>query len=201
VKSILFTSLLLTPACFAQSTILPVGDGSVYNDGNVATTYITAYASDAPAGIEGDLQFAIFNATPYTSIDLELNLGSWPLQTTPLYVYGYDNASGNLSGGDYNAGTYLGEWNIPLNLSFNQEIFFDVTAFVQSAQGPYFGFDIRSDSDGADLFTTTAYNNGIPPALVATVPEPETWALVALGIGGWAVFANVSSRKTRSRAN
>jgi hypothetical protein len=196
-KTILFTFLLLTEACFGQSTIfLPAGDGSVYNDGNVATAYVAAYASEAPAGFEGDLQFASFNTSPYTSIYLELNLGSWPLQSTPLYVYGYDNASGTLSGADYNAGTYIGQWNVPLNLYFNEEILFDVTAFVQSTQGPFFGFELRLD-DGGDYFTSTAYNNGIPPELIAVIPEPETSALIALGIGSWAVVANVSSKKTR----
>ena len=201
-KKILFTFLLLAEACFGQSTrFSPVGDGSVYNNGNVATTYVVAYASDAPAGIEGDLQFASFDASPYTSICLELNLGSWPLQSTPLYVYGYDNASGTLSGADYNAGTYLGQWDIPLDLNFNQEILFDVTSFVQSAQGPFFGFELQVHDSGADLFTSTAYNYGIPPALIAVIPERGSSALVALGIGFWAVVMNVSLMKPRPRKN
>jgi hypothetical protein len=179
-NNILFTFLLLTNATFGQSTFLPVGDGSVYNNGNVATTYVAAYASQAPAGFEGDLQFASFDATPYSSIYLELNLGSSPLQTTPLYVYGYDNASGTLSGSDYNAGDYIGQWDVPLDLGFNEEILFDVTDFVQSYQGSFFGFDLRVD-DGADYFTSTAYNNGIPPALIAVVPEPSCFALIGLG--------------------
>ncbi len=179
-KNILFTFLLLTNATFGQSTFLPVGDGSVYNDGNVATTYVAAYASQASAGFEGDLQFASFDATPFSSIYLELNLGSSPLQTTPLYVYGYDNASGTLSGSDYNAGAYIGQWDVPLDLGFNEEILFDVTDFVQSSQGSFFGFDLRVD-DGADYFTSTAYNNGIPPALIAVIPEPSCFALIGLG--------------------
>jgi len=201
-KKILFTFLLLTETCFGQSTrFSPVGDGSVYNNGNVATTYVVAYASEAPAGIEGDLQFASFDASPYTSIYLELNLASWPLQSTPLYVYGYDNASGTLSGADYNAGTYLGQWNVPLDLNFNQEILFDVTSFVQSAQGSFFGFELQVHDSGADLFTSSAYNYGIPPALIAVIPEPGSSALVALGIGLWAVVMNVSLMKPRPRKN
>jgi len=200
-RNILFTFLLLTEACFGQSTrFLPVADGAVYNNGNVATLYVAAYASEAPAGCEGDLQFASFNASPYTSINLELNLASWPLGATPLYVYGYDNASGTLSGADYNAGTYLGQWNVPLNLYFNEEILFDVTAFVQSAQGPFFGFELRVD-DGAAYFTSTEYNYGIPPALIAVIPEPASSALVVLGIGSWAVVASVSLMRIRPRKN
>jgi hypothetical protein len=186
-RKILFTLLLLTETCFGQTNIfLPVDDGSVYNNGNVARSYVAAYASEAPAGFEGDLQFASFDTSPYASIYLELNLGSGPLGATPLYVYGYDNASGTLSGDDYNAGTYLGQWNVPLDLNFNQEILFDVTSFVQSAQGSFFGFEFRvdvQDVGGAALFTSTANNYGIPPALVAVVPEPRSSALVALGIG------------------
>ena len=199
-KKILFTFLLFTEVCFGQSTtFLPVGDGSVNINGNVATTYVAAYASEAPTGLEGDLQFASFDASPYTSNFLELNLGSWPLQSTPLYVYGYDNASGTLSGADYNAGTYLGQWYVPLDLNFNEEILFDVTSFVQSAQGSFFGFELQVHDDGAAYFTSTAYNYGIPPALIAVIPEPGSSALVALGIGFWAVVSNVSLMKTRPR--
>jgi hypothetical protein len=183
-RIILFTFLLLTETCFGQSVrFLPVDDGSVYNNGNVATSYVAAYASKGPAGFEGDLQFSSFDTSLYTSIFLELNLASWSLQSTSLYVYGYDNASGTLSGADYNAGTDLGQWNVPLDLNFNQEILFDVTTFVQSAQGPFFGFELQVHDDGADYFTSRAYNNGIPPALIAVVPEPGISTLVALAIG------------------
>jgi hypothetical protein len=204
-KNILFILLLLTKACFGQTNIfLPVDDGSVYNNGNVARSYVAAYASAAPAGFEGDLQFASFDSSPYTSINLELNLGSGPIGATNLYVYGYDNAPGTLSAADYNAGIYLGQWEISPNLDFNQEILFDVTPFVQSAQGSFFGFDLRvdvQDVGGAALFTSTEYNYGIPPALIAVAPEPNISALFSLGIVCWPVIAIFSFTKTRPRKN
>ena len=198
-KAILFILLLLAEACFGQSaTFLPVGDGTFSNEGNFEPFFVAAYASEAPAGFEGDLQFARFDASPYTSIYLELNLASRPLSATPLYVYGYDNASGTLTTADYNAGAYLGPWDVPFNLDFNQEILFNVTDFVRSAQGDFFGFDLRVDGQavgGADYFTSTLSNNGIPPALIAVIPEPRGSTLLASGIGIWVLLARFRRRK------
>ena len=54
---------------------------------------------------------------------------------------------------------------------------FDVTAFVKSAQGPYFGFILVAD--GGDVFCSTSYNYGTPPELFvigAPLPPPLTAA-------------------------
>ncbi|HEX3989139.1 MAG TPA: hypothetical protein VHZ30_06885 [Verrucomicrobiae bacterium] len=165
---------------FAQtSTIyLPVADGTVFNEGGANTG---DYLVTAPGTEEGDLQFASFGSTGDTSILLELNsYGVPPLFGNPVLVYGYDNASGTLSQSDFDAGTYLGAWTFPANLLPGQEEFFDVTTFVQSEQGSYFGFDLRSD--GVDLFSSTAINYGFPPELIASeVPEPSICVLTAIG--------------------
>lgn len=112
-----------------------------------------------------------------------------PLFDDTVYVYGYDNAAGHLTGTDYNAGTFLGAWVLPSNLNFGQEVFFDVTAFVHSVTGSYFGFELQSSQP--DVFSSTAYNYGTPPELVATVvPEPASSALVGLAMGALAIAAS-----------
>jgi hypothetical protein len=103
-----------------------------------------------------------------------------------VLVYGYDNASGALAQSDYDAGTFLGAWTFPTDLLPGQEEFFDVTAFVQSVKGSYFGFDLRADS-GVDVFSSTSQNYGIPPELIATVPEPAAPGLIGLAVGVWAI--------------
>jgi hypothetical protein len=168
----------------SQSIFLPASDGTVFDGGGANTG---DYLTIAPtSGEQGDLQFASFDFANYSTIMLELNsYGVPPLQANPVLVFGYDNASGTLGQSDFNAGTYIGAWTFPANLLPGQEEFFDVTTFVQSVQGSYFGFDLRAE-DGVDLFSSTASNYGTPPELIATVPEPPASCLIVLGAGAWA---------------
>ena len=182
VKALILVVFFCANVAFAQSTniYLPVADGTVFDGGGVNTgDYLVT--APPPSEEQGDLQFASFNSALYSSVLLELNsYGVPPLFGNPVLVYGYDNASGTLSQSDFNAGTYLGAWTFPANLLPGQEEFFDVTTFVQSEQGSYFGFDLRSD--GVDNFSSTAINYGIPPELIAIeVPEPSVGVLTAIG--------------------
>ena len=161
----------------AQSIIYPTDDGTVYYDG--ATTE-NQYVLASPGDTEGDIHFASFNASADSSIELEINPYGEPLFGSQVYVYGFGNATALLNGSDYNAGTYLGTWNVA-GLGFGQETFFDVTPFVKSVQGSYFGFELQSD--GTDVFSSTAYNLGNPPELIVTAPEPSTLALCLAGLG------------------
>jgi hypothetical protein len=163
---------------------LPVSDGTVFDGGGANTG---DYLTIAPtSGEQGDLQFASFDFAPYSTILLGLNsYGVPPLQANPVLVYGYDNASGTINQSDYDAGTYLGAWTFPSDLLPGQIEFFDVTTFVKSVQGSYFGFDLRADS-GVDLFSSTASNYGNPPELVATVPEPSALSIAGLAVSAWA---------------
>jgi hypothetical protein len=171
--------LLLTSVASAENIVLPTDDGSVYSDG-LTIDYL--YVSVVPgAGIEGDLHFAGWNASADSSIELEINPYAEPIDGGQVYVYGFDNASAGLSSSDYNVGTLLGTWNVS-GLGFYQETFFDVTSFVKSVQGQYFGFELQSD--GADIFSSTGKNYGTPPELIVTgpVPEPSAVALAGLGV-------------------
>jgi len=181
-KALILVAFFCANVAFAQGTniYLPVADGTVFDGGGVNTgDYLVT--APPPSEEQGDLQFASFNSALYSSVLLELNsYGVPPLFGNPVLVYGYDNASGTLSQSDFNAGTYLGAWTFPANLLPGQEEFFDVTTFVQSEQGSYFGFDLRSD--GVDNFSSTAINYGIPPELIAIeVPEPSVGVLTAIG--------------------
>ena len=161
----------------AQNIILfPTDDGTVYYDG---ITIDSAYVLASPGDTEGDIHFAAFNASADQSIQLEINPYGEPLFGSQVYVYGFDNATAQLNGADYNAGTYLGTWNVA-GLGYGQETFFDVTSFVKSVQGLYFGFELQSD--GTDVFSSTAYNLGNPPELIVTTPEPPTLVLGLVGL-------------------
>jgi hypothetical protein len=183
-----FCATLMT----ARATIYtPVADGSVYFTGNTPGGYVEM----AQGSIEGDLHFASFNAAYDSSIQLELNPYAEPLFASTLYVYGFDNASASLSGSDWNAGTYLGTWVLPANLGFGQETFFDVTSFVQSVQGQYFGFEIQAVG-GPDQFSSTTINYGTPPELIA-VPEPGTTSLTAMAATSTVLLARC--RRSRNQ--
>jgi hypothetical protein len=171
-KIILLTAFVaLSLTAVRAAVLLPVADGSVYYDGAVITSaYVTTSGSD----IHGDLQFASFHSADYGSVQLELNPYGEPLFGNPVSVYGYDNAAGQLAGSDYSAGTYLGALVLPANLGYGQQVLFDVTAFVHSVTGSFFGFELQSP--GTDVFSSTAYNYGTPPELIA-VPEPDNGTL------------------------
>lgn len=191
-KTTLAASLLLVSLKFASAQnviVYPTDDGSVYYDG---VTTDSAYVLAAPGDIEGDIHFAAFNASADSSIQLEINPYGEPLFGSQVYVYGFDNATAQLNGSDYNAGTLLGTWNVA-GLGYGQETFFDVTSFVKSVTGPYFGFELQSD--GTDVFSSSAYNLGNPPELIVTVPEPSTLGLAVLGLGV-ALFSRQNRRGT-----
>jgi PEP-CTERM motif len=186
--SLLCGSFICAPA---QSFIVyPTDDGTVYYDG---ATINFAYVTASPGDTEGDIHFAAFNASADQSIQLEINPYGEPLFGGQVEVFGFDNATAQLSGSDYNAGTLLGTWNVA-GLGYGQETFFDVTSFVKSVSGPYFGFELRAN--GTDVFSSTAYNLGNPPELVVT-PEPSTPMLGLAGLGGFLLRNLVRSRIAR----
>jgi hypothetical protein len=189
-KIILLTAFVVASLIEVHAAVLlPVADGSVYYDGAVITSaYVTTSGSD----IHGDLQFASFNSANYSSIELELNPYGEPLFGNPVSVYGYDNAAGQLTGSDYSAGTYLGALVLPVNLGYGQPVLFDVTAFVHSVTGSFFGFELQSSS--TDVFSSTAYNYGTPPELIA-VPEPDNGAFFSAAglLAALAAYINYKS--------
>lgn len=148
--------------------ILPAACGDIYSSGSVVTS---AYL-DADANPHGGLEFAAFNARPYTTILLELNPYGLPLFGPDVSVYGFDGGTGTLTGANFNSGNLIGIWTLPAGLNYGQVATFDVTAFVKSTKGPYFGFILVSTGD---MFSSTSINYGIPPELYAIGPLGPPW--------------------------
>ena len=156
--------------------ILPVVCVDIYSSGSVLAN---SYLSTA-GNIHGGLEFAAFNARPYTSILLELNPYGLPLFGTNVSVYGFDGGTGTLVGSNFNSGTLIGVWALPPGLGYGQVATFDVTTFVKSTKGPYFGFILQAD--GGDTFSSTSINYGTPPELFAIGPPlPPLLAITKAG--------------------
>jgi hypothetical protein len=151
------------------NNVLPVACADIYSSGSVVSGYYLAADPDPHGGLE----FAAFNANPYSAILLELNPYALPLSSLDLSVYGFDGGTGTLTGSNFNSGSLIGVWALPASLSYGQAATFDVTAFVKSAKGPYFGFILVSQ--GGDMFSSTTINYGIPPELYAVAPLGPPW--------------------------
>jgi hypothetical protein len=143
--------------------ILPVDCADVYSSGVVNRGLYL----DAAANIHGGLEFAAFNASQDASILLELNPYGLPLFGPVVSVYGIDGGTGTLVSSNFDTGTLIGLWTLPVGLTYGQVATYDVTAFVKSAKGPYFAFILVA---GGDLFSSTTYNYGTPPELYVIGP-------------------------------
>jgi hypothetical protein len=112
---------------------------------------------------------------------LSLNPYGLPLFGTDIDVYGYGTAVGRLDATDANAGTFLGTLTLPSSLGYGEDVFFDVTAFVATANAPFLAFNLRTT--GTDVFSSLEYNYGHSSQLLVTVvPEPTTAALLLGGL-------------------
>ena len=149
--------------------LVPVDCADIYSSGSLLRGFYLGTAGN----IHGGLEFAAFNAGQSTSILLELNPYGLPLFDLNVNVYGFDNATGTLMSSNYNSGTLIGVWALPPGLTYGQVATYDVTAFVKSAQGPFFGFILVAN--GGDVFSSTSMNYGTPPELyvIAPVPSPS----------------------------
>lgn len=145
------------------NNILPVACADIYSSGNVDYgLYLDADVND-----HGTLEFAEFNASQYNSILLEVNPYGLPLFGPVVSVYGFDGGNGTLYSSNFNSGTLIGQWTLPTGLNYGQIATFDVTSFVKSTKGPYFGIYLAA---GGDLFSSTTKNYGTPPMLYAVGP-------------------------------
>lgn len=160
--------------------ILPAACADIYSSGNVNTGgYL-----DASPNPHGGLEFAAFNAGPYTVL-LELNPYALPLYGTNVSVYGFDGGNGTLYGTNFNSGTLIGVWTLPAGLGYGQIATYDVSAFVKSCKGPYFGFILVSSGD---VFSSTSYNYGTPPELFVIGP-PQPPSLTATRAGNQMIIS------------
>jgi hypothetical protein len=166
------------------TNIVPVACGDIYSSGNVVTS---AYLSTG-GNIHGGLEFAAFNASLYAPIQLALNPYGLPMYSPSIYVYGFDGGTGALAGSNYNSGTLLGVMTFPANVNYGQVVTFDVTRFVQSVKGQYFGFILQDDGGSGDVLSSLGQNYGTPPELIS-YPTTLPPALVATQLGNQMVIA------------
>lgn len=178
----------------ALTTIDPTSDGSLYtcqgcntvSEGAYVLTsgYIQGVVKFSTTPIVGNVSHALLSLNPY----------GLPLWGSFVDVYGYGTSTGTLQVADANAGTFLGSLNLPANLGYGQNAYFDVTPFVASTHTPYLAFNLRST--GTDVFSSLEYNYGHPSQLiVTTVPEPSSMALTIAGL-----FILGRVRKAKGRA-
>lgn len=154
--------------------IAPVDCGTIANGGAVLRIFALTLGTSEEAGLE----FAAFNASPYSAILLEISPQGTPVWGNTVQVYGIDGRNGVLSSSDYGSGTYLGSFPVAANTPDGQPLLFDVTSFVKSANGPYFGILFEA---GPDLFGSISDYTSQPPGLFAIgpVPPPQLTAVRA----------------------
>jgi len=149
--------------------IVPVVCYDLYSDGNQNGFYLDAGFGDT----HGTMEFAEFNTAQCVSIQLELNPYGLPLGSQTVNVYGFDGGNGTLSISNYDEGALIGVMTLPANLGYGQPATFDVTAFVKSTKGPYFGIWLSTPAgSGDDVFSSLESNYGLPPELYAISPAP-----------------------------
>jgi Bacterial Ig domain len=163
------------------NNILPVACAEIYSSGNVVSgSYL-----GTGANIRGGLEFAASDPI-YSSVLLALNPYGLPMGDFNANIYGFDGGTGTLYGSNWYSGTLIGTIVFPANVTYGQVETLDVTRFVQSAKGPYFGFIIQAP--GGDIFSSLNYNYGTPPQLIATLStQPPT--LFADRLGGQLVIS------------
>jgi hypothetical protein len=145
--------------------IAPADCGTIYSSGSI----IRFIALTMGSSTEGGLEFSALNASSYSTILLEISPQGTPVWGNTVQVYGIDGRNGTLLGSDYGSGTYLGSFSVAANTPDGQPLLFDVTSFVKSAKGPYFGILIQA---GPDLFGSMSDYTSQPPGLFATSPAP-----------------------------
>ena len=141
--------------------LLPVVSAEIYSSGSVITSSYLGMGGN----IHGALEFAAFDATPYSSIMLALNPYGLPMISLNVDIYGFDGGTGTVYGSNYNSGTFIGTLIFPANVNYGDVQTFDVTPFVQSTKGPYFGFILQ----GNCLLSSLSYNYGTPPELIGVL--------------------------------
>lgn len=168
-------------AVAATNSILPVACANIYSSGNVDSG---GYLSTG-GNIRGGLEFAALDPV-YSSVLLALNPYGLPMGDLNVDIYGFDGGTGTLYGSNWYSGTLIGAVVFPPNVNYGQVETLDVTRFVLSAHGPYFGFIIQAP--GGDVFSSLNDNYGTPPELIVTLSTlPPT--LSAAQAGGQLVIS------------
>lgn len=170
VNPLLATNYLLTADC-----------ATIYSSGSVLRSIGLTLGSSTRGGLE----FAEFNTSQYSTILLELNPTGLPVFDSTVDVYGFDGGTGTLAGSNYYSGTLITTLTFPPNPNYGQIATCDVTAFVKSTKGPYFGFILYAVGD---VLSSTTVNYGTPPELYAIGPAPFP-SLTAMRVGNQIIIS------------
>ena len=140
---------------------IPVVCANIGSTGGVSTNTYLSPGGNVHAGV----QFPVFTPPPDSQFYLALNPYGLPVFQSNVDVYAFDGGNGTFTGADYNRGTYLGSIIFPANVTYGQVATLEVTKFVQSVKGPYFGFTLH----GQATLSSVAYNYGTPPQIFRTL--------------------------------
>lgn len=184
VSLILLLSCVFSYQAHANTVVInPNDDGEIYSNGFVLN-YTYFMAADSIRAV-AEFSMSGLERAFITAVTLSVTPKALPLWDKTIDVYAYGSNDGILTSDDYNAGTYLGVWNLP-DLKFNETAYFNATAFVKSVDTPYVGFNLRTDT-GVDCFTSLEYNHGAPSQLTVTTVTPEPASMILFGLGGGAM--------------
>lgn len=143
--------------------------------------------------IVGDIDFstASFSGSSIDGALLSVNPYALPLFGTTLEVYGVASTSSTISMADLTSPVFIGTWNLPANLGYGDDAFYDVSGFLKTVNTPYVDFILEDAPGGTDTFSSLQENYGHPSQLDVTVPEPASFSLALMGL------LAVGSRKFR----
>lgn len=147
-------------------TINPSDDGAVWSSGIVHTDMYLDVANNVTGVVEfplaqvnGPIEVAFLSVNPY----------ALPMWGNTIDVYGYESEDGVVTQSDAEAGTFVGTWELPVDLGFGEDAFFEVTELLQGVSSPFVGFNLRN---GDASLSSLEYNYGHPAQLTITTPEP-----------------------------
>jgi hypothetical protein len=185
--------LASTPALASTTTINPTSDGTVYSCSGCNSVFANSYVTIGGAA-QGIVKFSSLSVpAEITQATLSVNVYQLPFLAPSISVYGYETAQSTLSLSDINAGTYLGAFTLPPDLQQGQQLFLDVTSFVQAAGAGYLAFNLRADD--AILLSSLEFNRGRPSQLsISVVPEPSAYVLWAIGLLGLSLWRSSTPR-------
>jgi hypothetical protein len=181
------------PRLAAAAVLNPTSDGTVYSCNGCNSVFPDSYITIGGAA-QGIVKFSSLSfPTDIAQATLSVNVYQLPFLASSILVYGYETAQSALSLSDVNAGTYLGAFTLPPGLQQGQELFLDVTSFVQAANAAYVAFSFRAED--AILLSSLEFNRGRPSQLsISVVPEPSTYLLWAVGMLGLFLWNSPTSR-------
>lgn len=106
-----------------------------------------------------------------------------------IEVYGFGTTAEGLDVSDSRGGSWLGTLHVPAGLGVGEDVYLDITSFVQNTSAPYLVFNLRMDPRITDIerFSSLEANVGHPSQLILSmVPEPGSGYLLAAGLTGLA---------------